>query len=300
MTKTDLLPLAREAMAALEAHYIPAMQQARDAAGMQQADWGPLFLLSYATSRPVSSAYLLQLSPYMSLAGLERRLESAVSRGMIERTENRTFRLAEPGRRAFRGTLEAVWLALAKLEPLPVDDLRRLVDLLVRVVDASLAAPQPRDKRHLAASRGADPGVDAPIAARIDQLLTDLVLFRDDVHPAAWREYNVDGPTWEIFSLIWSGEAPTPEALAERLANRQHPPELIAQSIHDLVARGWVTREDDGYAATAEGRQLRQEAEDETDRLFYAPWDTLSDAEIEELRGLLVRLRDQARLRDTQ
>jgi DNA-binding MarR family transcriptional regulator len=184
---------------------------------------------------------------------------------------------------------------MARIEPLPLDDQRRLLDLLKQVVEASVAAPQPRDKRHLAASRKVDPGEDAPPVARIDQYLTDLTLFRDDVHPAAWREYNINGPAWEVFSLIWEGEATTLAALAERLASRQHPPELIPQSIQDLIARGWIEQDRGAYVATEEGRALRQEAEDETDRLFYAPWACLSEAETAELRDLLERLRDGAR-----
>jgi DNA-binding MarR family transcriptional regulator/DNA-binding HxlR family transcriptional regulator len=300
MTKTDLLPLAREAMTALAVHYSPAMQQARDAAGMQQADWWPVFVLSYADQRPVSSAYIHQLTPYVSLAGLDQRLADAASRGLIQQTDNHAFRLTELGRRALHGALEAAWVVMAKLEPLPADDLRRLTDLLKQVVDASLAAPQPRDKRHLAVSRSVDPGDDAPLVARVDQYLTDLVLFRDDVHPAAWREYNVDGPAWEVFTLIWAGDATTLADLEDKLANRRHPPQLIAQALQDLGARGWVARHNGGYAVTDEGRRLRQEAEDETDRLFYAPWSTLGDAEIEELRGLLARLRDQAQPREAQ
>jgi hypothetical protein len=295
MTKHDLLPLAREAMQALSEHYNEAMRQARDDAGMEQADWGLVFGVFHADPRPVSSAYLLQLSPYASLAGLEQRLAGAVSRGFVESTADRAVRLTSNGRQALMGSLEAAWAAMAKLEPMPSDDMRRLIDLLNRVVDASMAAPQPRDKRHVLASRKVDPGEDAPIVARLDQHLTDLVMFRDDVHPAAWREYNINGPAWEIFTLICEGEVATLETLTERLAHRQHPPELIPQSLQDLVARGWIDQDHGACVATEEGRALRREAEDETDRLFYAPWACLSDAEMAELRALLEQARDGAR-----
>jgi hypothetical protein len=153
-------------------------------------------------------------------------------------------------------------------------------------------APEPREKRYLTASRRLDPGEDAPIVARIDQYLTDLIMFRDDVHPAAWRRYNVNGPTWEIFTLIWNGEAHTLEELSQRLERRRHSPDLIPQSLQDLVARGWIAKENGGYHATDDGIRLRQEAEDETDRLFYAPWGRLSEAETADLRDLLTRLRE--------
>jgi Mn-dependent DtxR family transcriptional regulator len=295
MTKTELYPLAREAMEALAEHYGPAMQQVRDDAGMQQADWGPVFLLSYVDPRPETAAYLQRLTHYTSLPGLEARLEGAASRGLVEATPDRAYRLTDKGRRMLHDSLEAAWKVMADLEPIGRDEATRLAELLRRVVEDSLAAPEPQDKRHLLASRAVDPGDELPLVARIDQYLTDLALFRDDVHPAAWRAYNVDGAAWEIFTLIWSGEAATLEALTERLKNRAHPPSLIPQALQDLAAREWIARENGGYRATDEGKRLRQEAEDETDRLFYAPWAGLSDAEREELRDLLARLRDGAR-----
>lgn len=292
MTKTDLLPLAREAMEALGEHYRPAMRQVYDEAEVQPIDEGVLFLLSATDPRPETSAYLQQLYTYTSLPALEARMAGAASRGLIEALPDRTYRLTDKGHQVFRRALAAAWSRMAELEPLPKGDMERLTYLLKRLVMTTSAAPEPREKRYLIASRRLDPGEDAPIVARIDQYLTDLIMFRDDVHPAAWRRYNVNGPTWEVFTLIRNGEAHTLEELSQRLERRGHPPDLIPQSFQDLVARGWIAKENGGYRATDEGSRLRQEAEDETDRLFYAPWSCLSEAETAELRDLLMRLRE--------
>jgi DNA-binding PadR family transcriptional regulator len=294
MTKTDLLPLAREAMAGLADHYSPAMRQVWDTAGLEPADWGTLFLLSYVDPQPETAAYIQQLSPYISVAEAEARLANAASRELAEALPDRTYRLTDKGRAAFHDSLVAAWAAMANVEPLPREQAARLAELLKRVVEASAGAPEPADKRHLLASRRVDPGQSASLAAWIDQYLTDLTMFRDDVHPAAWRRYNVDGPAWEIFTLIWNGEATTLEALTEILKRRGHAPDLIPQALRALAAREWIASQSGGYQATEEGNRLRREAEDETDRLFYAPWAVLSDHETEELQSLLVYLRDSA------
>ncbi|MBK9715484.1 MAG: hypothetical protein IPO81_30005 [Kouleothrix sp.] len=294
MTTTDLLPLALETMAALAEHYNPAMQQVRDDVGLLPPDWGPVFTALGADPQPVTSAYLVEQAPYISLAAAEDRLAGAASRGFLEPAPGRAYRLSDRGRQMVRRSLDAAWERMAALEPIPQADLRRLAELLRRLVEASAAAPEPLDKRHLAASRTVDPGQDAPVVALIDQYLTDLVMFRDDVHPAAWRAYDVDGPAWEIFTMIWNGEATTAEALAQRLEGRRHTPDALAQALRGLSARGWIAEDGGAYRATEQGSRLREEAERETDRLFYAPWASLSEPETDELRGLLTRLRDES------
>ena len=49
------------------------------------------------------------------------------------------------------------------------------------------------------------------------------------------------------------------------------------------------------FRVTERGRALRQAAEDATDRYFYASWAGLNDAELDELRILLMGLRDRLR-----
>lgn len=295
MATNDLYALVRETVTALAAHYDPAMRQVRDAAGMEPQDNGTILFLAYADPRPTTSARLLQVMPYGDVEGIEARLEGAVARGFVERTPDQAYQLTDKGRQVFRRALEAAWARMAALEPIERDDLLRMADLLRRVVEASLAAPAPADKPNLAFSRSLDPGEDAPIVARLDQYLSDLIFFRDDAHPAAWRRYTVSGPTWEVFTLLWAGEPGTLDELTEGMRGRAHAPNLIPDSLQDLVARGWVARSNGVYAVTEAGRQLRQAAEDETDCLFYAPWACLSDDETDELRELLVRLRDGAR-----
>jgi hypothetical protein len=181
------------------------------------------------------------------------------------------------------------------VELLPEGDMHGLAGLLRRIIDASAAAPAPADTSHLRTSRRTDPGAGLSPAAQIDQYLTDLNGFRDDAHLAAWRPSEIDGAAWEALTLLWRGEADTPAALAEKLAGRRHDPAAYAAALHSLAERGWAAEQAGAYSLTEQGRTIRQQAEAETDRLFYEPWGSLDDSETHELRLLLTRLGDRAR-----
>jgi hypothetical protein len=68
--------------------------------------------------------------------------------------------------------------------------------------------------------------------------------------------------------------------------------EAIAQDALDLVERGWVQEEAGVYQVTQAGHRTRQEAEELTNRLFFAPWSCLNQAEIEDLSNWVVGLRN--------
>jgi hypothetical protein len=94
--------------------------------------------------------------------------------------------------------------------------------------------------------------------------------------------------------MIWRGEADTPAVLSEKLAARRLTTAGYTAAVQSLADRGWIAGQAGTYHMTDQGRTLRQQAEDETDRLFYAPWICLEDGEAQELRVLLTRLRDRA------
>jgi hypothetical protein len=120
--------------------------------------------------------------------------------------------------------------------------------------------------------------------------LLDVLSFRDDAHVAAWRPYGADGQVWEAFTYVWRGDASTAAELAEKLPYRHYDEDAYAAALQELVARGWIAQEGEGFIATEEGKRLRQEAEDATDRYFDAAWAGLGEAEIKELKGLLERM----------
>jgi hypothetical protein len=61
------------------------------------------------------------------------------------------------------------------------------------------------------------------------------------------------------------------------------------------VEIGWaeVDEHTDRYRFSRQGRELYEQAERLTDEYFYAPWSILEQDEIDELYGLLTKLRDE-------
>ncbi len=294
MTIADLYPLSQDTLQALDPHYRPAMQQALADAGLEGRHWGILLFTQGVEPQPLSVARLHAFSPYNAPEALAKRQAEAADKGLLAPVEG-GYHLTDAGRSALHSSFGAVHQALSTFEPLPTDEMRRLVDLLRRLVDASLAAPAPTDKSHFIASRRTDPGTAVSLAARIDQYLTDLNGFRDDAHVAAWQPTGLDGPTWEALTMVWRGDADTAETLAEKLPGRGQEPGIYAAALRSLAERGWLAEQAGAYSMTDQGRAFRQQVEDETDRLFYEPWGVLDDGEAQELRSLLTRLGEHAR-----
>jgi hypothetical protein len=171
MATTDLFPLALEAMRAFAPHYASAMGQATEEAGMQGQDWGLVFMAFGAEPHGLTAARSHELVPYTAAQTLEARLADTANRGFIVPSEG-SYRPTERGRRAIRGSFEAVAAALAELQPLPADDMRRLAGLLRRLVEATAASAVPEDKFSFTSSRLTDPGPEASLASQIDQYLT--------------------------------------------------------------------------------------------------------------------------------
>ena len=122
---------------------------------------------------------------------------------------------------------------------------------------------------------------------QVRRRLLDLLGFRDDVHIAAWQPYGVSGQVWEAFTYVWRGEAGTAAELAETLPYRNYNEAAYVAALEELVSLGWIAEAEGKYIATEEGKVLRQQAEDATDRYFDAAWSGVSEAEVEEVRGLL-------------
>ncbi|MBC7870469.1 MAG: hypothetical protein H7Y09_06485, partial [Chitinophagaceae bacterium] len=94
-------------------------------------------------------------------------------------------------------------------------------------------------------------------------------------------------------AYLWKQEADSSEKLAEINAYREFSAQEWDGYIGELVEQNWVSRDDMGnYALNTAGKAVRDEAEQLTDTYFYTPWSILSDAEIAELRGLLMQLRN--------
>jgi hypothetical protein len=123
--------------------------------------------------------------------------------------------------------------------------------------------------------------------------LSDLVAYRDDAHLASWKPLGVTGQEWETLTHLWHGDIVTLDDLCARhCARRGYSCDSYAAVLRELIARGWVIEQNGSFRISEQGRRLRQEAETTTDRYFFAPWSSLTPAELEDLGRLLTRVRD--------
>lgn len=292
MKHLDLWPHVWQALDALTAHYGPAINNAAADLGIPLGQWyGWLMAARIFEPEPVSAARLHVRAAYTNPAKLEADLVNGVRLGLLEPAGAAgEYRLTAAGRAGVERLIQIAWDAMNPLTPLPHTDLARLDDLLRRVSDACLDAPEPPGKWCLRIERRYDPGPTAPVMPRLDQHLSDLVAYRDDARIAVRQAYGVSGPAWEASGLLWRGAAMTLDEISDRLARRGWSKSDYANAIQELLDRGWVAGNAAFYAVTAQGRKVREEAFATREAYFYAPWRVLSDAELAELAGLLERL----------
>jgi hypothetical protein len=292
MDITTLWPVALEALQALGRHYGPEMD--RVAAELKLPEWyGWLLPALVFEPEPTSATRLRVRSPYTSARLYHERLTNATKQGfmvLLDEAEG-AYRLTELGKRAAECVIRAAYTKMAMLQPMPSDELERLAGFLRRLVMSCLEAPEPPGKWCIAHSRKTDPGDNAPVLVRVDQYLSDLAAYRDDAHLAAWQPYCIDGHAWEAFTYLWRGQATTLNEIFQKLERRGYSRDEYSQALEDLIRRGWVEGKE-VYQITTLGKEIRQTAEETTDRYFYAPWSCLTEAEMEDLRDLLIRLRD--------
>jgi ribosomal protein S19E (S16A) len=240
----------------------------------------------------VSVARMRQLGPYTSPAQYEQLLTQVAEAGFLAPEADGEYGFTEKGRSDLAEVEGAFYTCLSELSPMPEEELAQLEGRLRRLTEACLEADEPASKLGLSLAHQGDITQEYGPLAKIDQRLDELRGFRDDAHLGAWQPMGVSGRAWEALTFVWRGEASTAAELAERLPRRGHSAEDYAEALADLADRGWVEETAEGCRTTEKGRALRQEAEQATDRYFFAPWAILSAQELMRLHDELIRLRN--------
>jgi DNA-binding PadR family transcriptional regulator len=292
------LTLSNEVAQAINGHYMPMLQTLLAETELQGTDLGIAQIAYSEDPRPMTAAVLQERNPYTAEQTMHEQLAGASENGVLTAVADNTYQLTEKGRKFAQSVAASAKKAAHDLTRTPVEESEKLVLLLRRLVAASLAAPE-LDKACLQRSRRFELGVDAPVVERLRRALNDLAAFRDDVHIAAWRAYDIAGHEWEAFShihgeYVFGDQVSTAAGLAEKLGFRGYDEAAYEQALQKIAKRGWLTAADDAYHVTAEGEQVRLAVEEETDRLFYAPWD-LSPTELDEVKTLMELVCDALR-----
>ena len=152
--------------------------------------------------------------------------------------------------------------------PLPIDDIARLASRLARAFDAIAAGLETRWHSHIPrAARMAGDGTKPMVA--LENAIYGIWQARDDCHMAAWQQAGLDGPSLDTLTRIWRNEASSEEDLASKLTS-QRPADVAGQLTR--LRRDGLVSAGDPPRTTDNGAKARQSIEDETDRLFFAPW----------------------------
>jgi hypothetical protein len=188
--------------------------------------------------------------------------------GLAEERDGHWF-LTQKGKALAKEMHDAAREHYATLNVLPKTDLAELAGLLDRAFKASAKASEPARRQHTPFAfgyRGDEPAAGS--FAQLDAAIYGLWQVRDDCHMAAWRASGMTGPEVEVLTRLWREEVADEAALAELLPHQR------AEDVRATLARfrrdGLV--ESDALRTTDRGAKARQDIEDETDRLFFAPW----------------------------
>jgi hypothetical protein len=242
---------------------------------------------------PLTVAGLRVRDIYASERIVAALLDLIAGEGWLERDAAGAYELTDAGRATVDALLQRRAQLLADVALMAAAQAERLHELLARLVEAGMAAPEPPGVWCLAHSRRRAPPEGAPILARMLQLFEDFNAFRDDSHMAAWRDLGVEGYVWEAFALLADGLATDADAVAEQLRHRGYSRAEYAAALASLATRGWLAPADAStYRLSEAGRAVRQGVERATDDAFYAPWAALAPAEQAELHHLLLRLKE--------
>lgn len=230
--------------------------------------------------------------PFSNPEQFERLFVRLNIKGWIEPMLDGSFRVTEKTRETARFLIQAGDVQLSDFAALPDQELKRLLVLLKQLVMESCMTPEPPGKWSiLKRFRVADEHY--PPIMQIREYLMDLFAYRDDSHLSASRPYfNEAGIVWLVLGALEKGDAVNAEQMAEKMAFRGYDVDDYEIAIQASIEIGWVqpNGRPDKFCLTEEGRRLREQAEQDTNEYFYAPWSVLTQDEIEELHGLLTKL----------
>lgn len=285
MSTTD----PRRELVALLPQYLPRRRRGWPGAPLEQSGLErPAFFLLQAIVRELdvdasaSEDELLRnlFNPYSTVRPVLERLPDLAACGYLDRDGER-YRVTQAGRALIERAEADVRAYVATLRPAPEQEIARLAERFEEIAARLWTAPEPIEKPHLLRTRRLAPApVDSAPTVRLDEAAYQLWMARDDAHNAAWRSAGFDGPSFDLLSRLWAGDASTEAELIELVRHDQRL-EDVARGIQSLERAGYLERADaERLVLTERGRATRDAIEAETDRIYFTPWPPLPDDEI--------------------
>lgn len=257
-------------------------------------DWSTwLFAIWLFGSEPITTANFMRIFPYGLAHHNEEHFVSAVQHGYLISDGKNGYTPTEFGMKAAHKVWREAGDSLASLNPMPEAQMEKAFDYLARIGDAALSAPEPPSRYFMSHKRENYKlfQVLYPLE-RFVVLFGELAAYRDDMYVATWGTHGVEGHAWDAFDRLVQSGSLTREDLYAKVKRRGVTEEVHAGDVKELIGRGWVEEGSGVYQITSAGKQVRAEVEAETERLFFAPWSSLNESELEELFNLSTQLRD--------
>ena len=242
---------------------------------------------------PFSIAQFMRCFPYGLAQVNDGRLTSAVGKGYLASDGQGVYRATESGKSAALRLIQTGNAVMAALTPMPKESLRTLGNLLAKISGAAFHSPEP--PAHVLIKTKRDLYERTGTFATLEGFVAHCLLLeghRDDCYFATWSAHGVEGHAWEVLDVLSQNDALTFADLHSKLSRRGVTEEVHAGDVREFVGREWAEEGSGVVKATEAGKQVRAEVEAETERLFFAPWSSLSESELEELASLANQLRD--------
>lgn len=271
----------------------PAMDKAAEEMGLEPDFFSWLVAVWLFGAETFSVADYMRMFPYGQAWENEEGFASAAQKGYLISDGSGRYTRSQKGTDVAQKIWRAAGDSLASLKPIPDEREQRLMEYLGRLVTASLAAPEPPSHFYLSHKyeNYSRYGTKCPLEDFIVRF-GSLSAFRDDIYIACWSAHGVQGHVWETLDKLSQNDVLTFDNLFDQVKRRVPTRELLAENVLKLARRGWADDALGRIQITAEGKQVRAEVEAETERLFFAPWASLNESELEELASLASQLRD--------
>lgn len=233
--------------------------------------------------------------PFSNPIQFEKVFATLNFKGWIQPLPDDKYQVTEQARDAARRIIQAGDAHLQPFESFTDIDLNRLCMLLKQIVQSNQFTSEPPRKWAIEKRfRIADN--TSPLIVRIRDYLMDLFAYRDDSHISATHpHFGQAGIVWSVLGSLWRQATVTAEQLAESMAFRGYDVNDYDVALQAAVQIGWAEPADNpaAYRITEKGRVLREQAEQLSNEYFYTPWLVMTEAELDELYELLVKLREQ-------
>lgn len=217
------------------------------------------------------------LNPYWTVDPLLDRMPRLVELNLLSQA-NDAYSVTPAGVDVLmRGEPSANDYAARRLR-LPANDVATLADILHAITERQRLAPEPADKAHqdrVPRLQRFDSRQTPPV--QLEYALYALQRARDDAHIAAWRAAGFQGPSFDLLSRVWTGEATTHDDLVGLTRGRIRRDD-VERMVEHLARAGYLELRYPELVITDFGRAVRDEVERETDRVFFTPWPEIDAA----------------------